>query len=385
MTSAGGKGVLTRQPQHKGERHGRRVRKGLEPRVMSNQLMIYGATGYTGRLTVQRAMERGLRPLLGGRNKEKLQRLAEAFGCEYRVFSLAEPRQLEEALTDVAVVLNMAGPFVMTATPLADVCLHTGVHYLDITGEIAVFAALALRDGEARAKKVMLMPGVGFAIVPSDCLAAHLVQRLPGAQRLFLGISRAESKSRGSIKTMIDLITDKVTIRSNGHLLSIPMGVLEKEIDYGYGARTSTAVSWGDVFTAFYTTGIPNIEVYAEVNPLERQALWLSSSFAWWLSTAPAQLLLKVQAELLPEGPSMQDLTFAGRSIVAEAEDDWGKRVRSRLYTPDGYTFTAVTALAIVEKIFGGDFAVGFQTPAQVYGADFILAFDNVFRQDLEV
>lgn len=351
---------------------------------MPAQFMIYGATGYTGKLTARMAKEQGLRPVLSGRNAVKLKAFAEPLGLEYRAACLDEANRLAQALHDIDVVLNTAGPFSATARPVVDACLRTGTHYLDITGEIPVFEALYRRDAEARSRNVMIMPGVGFVVVPSDCLAAHVAARLPGTQHLKIGISRVDFISRGSAKTMIELVSDAVKIRQNGVITSIPIGSLERGFDYGRGYQPSTAVSWGDVFTAFYTTGIPSIEVYTEASLLERGVYQLGGYFAWVLNTAPSQILLKTLAEMLPEGPSDEERAACERVIVAEAEDRSGRRVRSRLRTPDGYIFTAVTALAIVERVLKGEYEVGFQTPARVYGADFVLNFNGVFREDLE-
>ena len=173
--------------------------------VMSVPLMIYGATGYTGRLMTQAVTAAGLHPVLAGRNEAKLAAMAEPLGLAHRAVSLHERERLEASLHDVRVVLNAAGPFSLTASPMVDTCLRTATHYLDISGEIAVFEALARRDAQARKRGIMIMPGVGFDVVPSDCLAAHVARRLPGAKRLALGLSGLVFASRGSAKTIVEL------------------------------------------------------------------------------------------------------------------------------------------------------------------------------------
>src|SRR5262249_24121292 len=109
---------------------------------MSAQFMIYGATGYTGKLAARMAKEQGFRPVLVGRSQAKLRLVAEPLGFEYYSVSLGETNQLDRVLRDIPVVLNMAGPFSVTAQPLVDACLRTETHYLDITGEIVVFESL---------------------------------------------------------------------------------------------------------------------------------------------------------------------------------------------------------------------------------------------------
>lgn len=353
---------------------------------MVGQVMIYGATGYTGKLIARLAKAHGLCPILAGRNLAKLKALADPLGCPYRVVRLDLQTWLQEALTDVGVVLNLSGPFSTTARPLVDACLRTATHYLDVTGELPVFVSLHGRDAEARARRVTLMPGIGNCVVSSDCLAAYVAGRLPDAQYLRIGMSRAELVSQGSVKTVIEMLTDTVTVVRNGALTPVPLGSLEHTFHDGEVDRSSTALSWGDVFTAFQTTGIPNIEIYLEVNASERLGFELIRRNSCLLTTPPGKLLLRTLTTLLPEGPSYQERVQTVRTIVAEAaeaKDGAGQQVRACLRTPEAYTFTATTALAIVERVLAGDYQTGFQTPAQVYGADFVLNFDGVSRTDL--
>src|SRR6476659_6763268 len=132
--------------------------------------LIYGANGYTGTLIARAAVARGQRPILAGRNAAALVTLASDLGLECRIFALDDPAQVAEGISGMQAVLHCAGPFAHTYRPLADACLQARVHYLDITGEVAVFEALVTRSAAAQAARVMLLPGVGFDVVPSDCL-----------------------------------------------------------------------------------------------------------------------------------------------------------------------------------------------------------------------
>jgi short subunit dehydrogenase-like uncharacterized protein len=352
---------------------------------MAARFMIYGATGYTGGLVAHQAIAQGLRPILAGRDPIRLQKIATTLECDYRAVALRETNQVLSALHDIPLVLNTAGPFAATALPMVEACLQTGTHYLDVSGEIPTFTALFRRDAEARARHVMLMPGVGFAVAPSDCLAAYVARRLPGARQLRIGLSRLRLLSRGSAKTMIALVNNGGWIRRAGRLLSLPPGSLIHAFDYGNGKQPSVAIGWADVFTAFHTTGIPNIEVYVEANPVERAALTLSNCFTWLLGAPPVQACLKAQVDLLPEGPSEEERKTYQQVIVAEAEDELGRRACARLHTPETYTLTSITAVAIIKKVLTGEVQAGFQTPARVYGSDFVLSCDNVVREDVAV
>ena len=179
----------------------------------TKQFLIYGATGYTGKLTARTAKDKGLKPILAGRNEAKLKAVAEPLGFQYRAFDLSERAKLDAALGEVDVVLHIAGPFSATSKPMADACLRTGTHYLDITGEIDVFEALAARDAEAKAAGVMLLPGVGFDVVPSDCLAAHLKRRLPDAVDLKIYIGGLNALSHGTAKSMVEVVAKGVRVR----------------------------------------------------------------------------------------------------------------------------------------------------------------------------
>ena len=349
---------------------------------MSDPLMIYGATGYSGKLLAHAVSGLGLRPVLCGRDHAKLAVLAEPLGLEYRCARLADADGLRAALRDIRVVLHAAGPFSETAQPMVDACLYTGTHYLDISAEIRVIEALAGRDAEARKRKIMIMPAVGFDVVPSDCLAAHVSRRLPGAQALAFGVTGFRFISRGSAKTLLEAI-DYGVVRRDGVITQVPLGSLQRQFDYGDGPRPSHNISWGDVASAYYTTGIPTIETYHETTPLLQAILLACRSFGWLLRTAPCQAVLKAQTDLLPEDPSNGADVATQMVIVAEARDAKNRCASARLRTPEAYAFTGTTGSAIARRALQGDLEVGFQTPARVYGADFVLSFAGVSREDL--
>ena len=240
-------------------------------------LLIYGSTGYTGRLIVAEALARGLRPTLAGRSADAVRAQAQSLGLEWRAARIDDPAGLGAALSGAAVVLHCAGPFAHTWRAMSDACLRSGAHYLDITGEIAVFEGLASRDAEARAAGIMLLPGVGFDVVPSDCLAAHLARRLPSAVRLTLAFRSLGGTSRGTRMTMIEKLGSPGAIRRNGKIVPVPQAWRTRRIDFGDGKlRDATTIPWGDVSTAFHSTGIPNIEVYVSMRPALRRAAIVS-------------------------------------------------------------------------------------------------------------
>ncbi len=347
-------------------------------------LLIYGASGYSGRLMTDAALATGLRPILAGRDERKLAPLAERLGLAHRTARLEDTERLDTALDEVGAVLHAAGPFAHTSRPMVDACLRTGTHYLDLSAGVDDIEAIVARDAEARKRGIMMMPGVGFDVVPSDCLAAHVTRRLPHARRLAIGISGLALATRGSAKAFAEYAGRPITVRRNGSIVSVPPGTLEHPFDYGNGPRASSAVSWGDVAAAYYTTGVPNIEVYFEATPVVRAMVMTTAVLGPVLRMAPAQALLKTWADALPEGPTEAQRAAVQTVIVADAEDANGRHARARLRAPEAYTLTARTGPAVGARVLAGDLEVGFQTPGRVFGPDFVLRFAGVSREDLD-
>jgi short subunit dehydrogenase-like uncharacterized protein len=350
---------------------------------VSRGLLLYGATGYTGRLVLDAALAAGLRPVLGGRDERRLAALAAPHGLTYRAAGLDDPGTLAGALDGIHTVLLAAGPFSRTAAPMIDACLHRGVHYLDITGEVLVLEAIAARHADAARRRVMLLPGVGFDVVPSDCLAAHVARRLPHASRLAIGVRGMELLTRGSAMTIVESLGAMSRVRRDGRIVDVTPGTLERSFDFGDGERPGACIGWGDVATAYYTTGIPNVEVYFEAIPAIRATLASTRWFGGLYATPLGRAWLTAGAELLPEGPTADERAAVTMVIVAEAEDGHGGRAVARLRTPEAYTLTAATATAIAGRVLSGDVEPGFQTPGRHFGPDFVLSLAGVTRQDL--
>ena len=359
-------------------------------------LLIYGSYGYTGDLIAREAADRETDPILAGRNPGELLPQANDLDLRGRAF---EADEAADELHDVDAVLNCAGPFSRTADGLAEACIETGTHYLDITAEIPVFERLARRGGDAEAAGVTLLPGVGFDVVPTDCLAAHLVERLPDATHLSLAVEAGGSLSPGTLKTMLAGVGDGGAVRESGRLR-----VLERprarEIDFGEGARGTVSVPWGDVSTASHTTGVPNVEVYAALPESARKLLGARArrSLEAALGVGPVRSLLERAIDRYVEGPSARQRE-RGRALLwgeARVESDDGgdgasendggtaddRRAVSRLRTPETYALTVETALLIAGRVLDGEAPTGFATPAGAFGPDLILDVDGVERTD---
>ncbi len=352
---------------------------------MSPRILIYGATGYTGKLVAAEAARRGLDAILAGRNAEKLKAVAAPLGLETRVVSLSDPVRLRGVLDDVACVLHIAGPFSQTASPMLEACLDSRTHYLDVTGEIDVFEAIARRDADARSAGVLLLPGVGFDVVPSDCLAAHVAARVEEPTMLRIAIAGMGGEmSRGTAKTAVESFGDGLRIRRDGILRQQAAGSLETSFDFGAGLARGVAMPWGDVATAFHSTGIPNIEVYFILSGVIPRLLKASRFVAPLLRLPRVQQFLKARVDAMPEGPDEERRGATRAVLIAEVEGPGGQSARARLETPSGYTLTYQAAVEVAFRVARGEAATGYHTPSTAFGADFVLDLPDCQRTDLD-
>lgn len=348
---------------------------------MTGNFLIYGANGYTGELITRYAVERGLKPILAGRNAIAIEALAKKHHLDYRVFSLDEGYRIDSSLQNVHAVLHCAGPFSLTSRQMVEACLRNKKHYTDITGEIAVFEAMARLDKPAQDAGIMIMPGVGFDVVPTDCLARHLKDRLPTANYLSLAFYGMGRLSHGTQATMTLNVGQGGAIRKDGKINRVPAAWKTSEIDFGEVTKRAVTIPWGDVATAYYSTGIPNIEVYTVVPQKQMNLLKASRYLGWLFATKPMQDYL--QNQIPPGGPSDEERAKGKTLLWGQAEDANGSRAECRMTAPEGYTTTALTALNIIQKILDGNLKPGYQTPAKAYGDDLILEIEGVTRQDV--
>jgi short subunit dehydrogenase-like uncharacterized protein len=337
---------------------------------MSKQWMIYGAYGYTGQLIVQEALCRGLRPVIAGRSEERLRPLATELGLDYRTFDVS---QASAGLSDMTVLLNCAGPFSATAKPLVEACLEARTHYVDITGEIPVFQYCHRQDARARKAGVVLCPGAGFDIVPTDCLAAMLQERLPDAQQIDLAFQLDTRPSIGTLKTAIEGIGVGGMVRRDHRLVQVPMGYRMRRIEFPRGRRWAVTIPWGDVFTAGISTGVPNGMVYMAVPLPVAVILRATSPLRGMLASRCAQEWLRRIAERrLSGGPDKQARAAQHSELWGEATSAAGRSIIARMTAPNAYSLTADTAVEIAAHCLSITDISGYTTPSLLMGSDFI-------------
>jgi saccharopine dehydrogenase (NAD+, L-lysine-forming) len=345
--------------------------------------MIYGAYGYTGRLVAALATERGELPVIAGRDEGRLRDLGERFELEHRTFDLSDPAATRAALDGVDAVAHCAGPFSATSAPMVEACLATGTHYLDITGEIDVFEAVLARHEEARTRGVVLLPGAGFDVVPSDCLAALLARALPGAVRLELALRANGGVSPGTAKTAMESLGTPGRARVGGVIGPVPAGRRRRTVDFADGRATAHAIAWGDVSTAFHSTGIPDITVYAALPAAMAPMVALAQMVGPAARSRAVQGLLKRVVGRLP-GPSAEARAKNQGQLWGEATDAEGRSVSGRVTTLDPYDLTADAVVRIARHLSAGGVEPGAYTPSKALGADFVRDLDGAKVLDLD-
>ncbi len=338
--------------------------------------MIYGANGFTGRLIAREAVRRGLTPILAGRSREAVEPLARELGLEARVFGLDTPAEVARKLEGVSLVLHGAGPFSRTHPPMLRGCLETGTHYLDITGEHAVLEGLHWRGPEARRAGIVAVSGVGFDVVPTDGVAAHLAHALPTATRLRLAF-RGGTVSRGTAITMAEGAGEGGLSRQGGLLVREPVAARTWRVEHDGVTFMAVSIPWGDVASAYYSTGIPTVETYLAVPPAAAFVMRGSGLAAPLLRRPAVRRLLRERAGRA-KGPSETEMR-EGRTVVwGEVTDPAGRTRAAKLLGPEAYRFTVEAALASMVRVLAGGVPAGAWTPSQAFGRDFVTTLPGV-------
>jgi short subunit dehydrogenase-like uncharacterized protein len=355
--------------------------------------LVYGAYGYTGRLLVGEALRRGHHPIAAGRDGDRLAELGRDFpGLATRTFALDDPAALRRGLTGVEAVLHAAGPFIETGRPMMEAAIGMGVHYLDISGEVPSFETAFELNDEAREAGVVLLPGVGLDVIPTDAVAALLHRRLPGATRLELALHSPGRPSGGTLQTVVEGVPGGLLVRRDGQLRRVNPGRREfrRTVDFGPeipegpmagrlgGVRWVTPYTWGDLATAWRTTGIDHITCYRSAPKRQVRLLplllpLLRAGFA----LAPVRRVLRRRIARGPDGPSAEKRATGRTRVWGRVENLEGDGAELVLEVPEGYRFTEIAGIRAVEALLerGGK---GTLTPARAFGPDWALDLPEV-------
>ncbi|MCG8317019.1 MAG: saccharopine dehydrogenase NADP-binding domain-containing protein [Pseudomonadales bacterium] len=339
---------------------------------MQKKWMIYGANGYTGELIAREAVKRGYKPVVAGRNRDKIEALANELALESRIFELKDPSYLNREMDGLFLIIHCAGPFSVTAEPMMQACIACGVHYLDITGEINIFELAQTMDCAAREANVVICPGVGFDVIPTDCIAATLQQAMPDATHLALGFDTGSGMSPGTAKTSIEGMSQGGKVRQNGDIVTVSLGHKVRSIDFGCGEKLAMAIPWGDVATAYYTTRIQNIEVFMPANRAMIIGAKVSNFFRPLFAMPRFQSLLKAIVERTIKGPKEERRAQLPTFVWGEVRNARGQVKTARARTDNVYSLTIFGAVAVIEYLLGHAPNGGTYTPAKLVGADLV-------------
>jgi len=334
--------------------------------------LLYGATGYTGELIAREAVRRGMRPILAGRSRHKIARLAAELNCPSAVFALEDHTAMLSALQNVTAVLHCAGPFSATARPMMQACLASHIHYLDITGEIEIFELAHSVHEKAQRAGCLLCPGVGFDVVPTDCVALKLRQALPDATHLALGFDANAGLSKGTAKTAVESAGGGSRLRRDGKIVSVPLGSQSRRIDFGSGEKLAAGIGWGDVATAYYSTGIENIEVFIASSAQALKQMRRANALRPLLRQRWFQSLVKFGIQQRLQPPSTAQRENNPTFVWGEARNAAGKVVTARVRTANGYALTVASSLAMMTALLKHSHPGGYATPSMLVGADFV-------------
>jgi short subunit dehydrogenase-like uncharacterized protein len=346
--------------------------------------LIYGAYGFTGKLITKLAVEKGHDIIIAGRDEKKTEALAKEFDLPFRAYSLEDSKSLDESLREVEAVLHCAGPYSKTALRMMDACIRCGIHYLDITGELDIFELAASKSEEAKKAGIVIMPGVGFDVVPTDCLASYLKSKMPDATHLEMGFKGVSKLSRGTALTMAENMHKGGMIREGGQLKSVPAAYKTREVNINGKPQTFVSIPWGDVSTSYYSTGIPNIVLYTGVHPKQVSTMRTLYKLRGLFKIGFVQRLIQNRIKKSVVGPNEQLLNEGRSYLWGEVSNASGQKFFARIETMEGYKLTSITSVHAMEKLLLGNVFAGFKTPSLAFGQDFVIEAGNTSRTDGE-
>ena len=354
------------------------------PKERKGQVLIYGAYGFTGKGIAELASEYEIVPILAGRNESKLKPLADSLGYDYIVLPLENNHDnLVSVLKHFEIVLHVAGPYTYTAKPMLDAVVEARTHYLDLTGENHVIQAELDRDEEFRRANIMVMPAVGYDVVPTDCLNVYVADKISQPTQLtvvlngsYIAAAGAQT-SRGTMKSGLEMLGRPLLKRENGEMVAMATPQLIHRNENGR-EQTLLQIPWADMITSYVSTGIPNIAVFqVQEGQLPTWLLRIAQS------DAGRRVLGWLIDNFAPEGPPPGAQENRQTRIVSTVSNEAGATASAALVTPEGYLLTFHSTLIIARRVIDGQWEPGFQTVGKVYGPDLVLEVPGVTRTDL--
>jgi short subunit dehydrogenase-like uncharacterized protein len=226
------------------------------------------------------------------------------------------------------------------------------------------------------------MSGAGFDVIPTDCLALFLKNQLPDAVTLKLAFATSGGGiSHGTGMSMIDRLGEGGAVRKSGKIIPVPLGHKGMWINFGPKKLFVMSIPWGDISTADFTTGIPDIETYTGITPMIYRLLKVQGLFNWLLRTSFMRNIIRKKMSRRSAGPSDEQREKAIGFVWGQACNAEGKTITARLTGSEGYTITLHGCLLIAQKVLQGNFRTGYQTPASAYGENLVLEIPGMKRE----
>jgi len=330
--------------------------------TIKKKLLIYGATGYTGKIIAARAKELNLDFEIAAREEDKIKVLAGELNVPYHVFNVEDEKGWEQALGGKFVLINAAGPFQFTAKQAMNACLRAGVHYLDISAELDTYQLAESLDNEAKTAGIQLISGAGL-FVSYDALAVHLSKLVEEPQALKVGFRHYGGFSKGSIVSSKNIADLGILVRKNGKITENP-NAKSKVFSFGEEEIECIPTPLGGILLTYKSTGIPNIEEYFSLK-------------------LPALGIPDITAENLPDGPTEEERASGRNGLSAEMTGKNGEVVKAYIDAPSGYVLTPLSVAATANRILNNDFKIGYQSPGSAYGEDILKDIPDLFLHDL--
>jgi short subunit dehydrogenase-like uncharacterized protein len=315
------------------------------------ELMIYGGTGYTGRMASEYAKSLSLNFVLAGRTEAKVKTLASTLNVPHRVFDVDDAHRVDSALNGIRVLLNCAGPFARTAKPLIDACIRNKVHYLDISAELDSYLLAEKRDAEAKEANILLLPGAGSSVAMLGCLAGHVVERVESPSSIDIALHVSGPMSRGSAVSAANFAASCLQ-RLRGELVEQDAaGTRQFNFDDGNGDVDCFPVTLPDLITLWKSTSVANIRTFVH---------------------ASGDAFVAGDPAALPDGPSVEQREANPYHVAVSVTAADGNVTRAVLHTVNGYTFTPVASVEAAKRLLTLQVRGGFQTPVGVFGSGFV-------------
>ena len=338
--------------------------------------MIYGAIGYSARLIVDELILRNIKPVLSGRNEAILRQLAHKFNCEYTAFDIIDENKVDESLKDIHTLLNCAGPFKNTAKELMEACLRTTTNYLDITGEMPVMHLAFSMDKLAKEKGIVILPSVGFDIIPTDCLAKRLSEQMPDATHLKLGLINKRGKiSRGTWLTTLEFLGGTGKIRRHGKIIDSKIGEFKIYVNEKNFSFRGISIPWGDVYSSYHSTGIENVEVYLAMPNI---VVMLKHLLIFFLKILKVKFFKNIAANYIKKnltGPTKEERDSTESYVWGRVEYAEAEKIEEVYQVMEGYNLTAKGAAECAQRVLSDLVGPGTYTPSLAFGSDFLDLF----------